>query len=80
MRQPDRDTQHDAAGDRQDRRAGHRTRLPSADRGHRGWTQNYLMEPGDTLQFEGDIRYGPTRLARLPIRFLPVTVFSRAGG
>jgi len=48
--------------------------------GHRGWTQNYLMEPGDTLQFEGDIRYGPTRLARLPIRFLPVTVFSRAGG
>jgi hypothetical protein len=77
VRQPDRDTQHDAAGDRQDRRAGHRTRLPSADR---GWTQNYLMEPGDTLQFEGDIRYGPARLARLPIRFLPVTVFSRAGG
>jgi DNA-binding XRE family transcriptional regulator len=43
-------------------------------------TQNYLMEPGDTLQFEGDIPHGPTRLAQLPIRFLSVTVFSGEGG
>jgi transcriptional regulator with XRE-family HTH domain len=39
-------------------------------------TQRYLMEPGDTLQFEGDIPHGPTGLAELPIRFLSITVFS----
>jgi transcriptional regulator with XRE-family HTH domain len=37
--------------------------------------QHYLMEPGDTMQFEGDIPHGPTGLAALPIRFLSVTVF-----
>ncbi len=42
-------------------------------------TQNYLMEPGDTMQFEGDIPHGPTQLAQLPIRFLSVTVFSGEG-
>jgi DNA-binding XRE family transcriptional regulator len=39
-------------------------------------TQRYVMEPGDTLQFEGDIPHGPTGLAELPIRFLSITVFS----
>jgi hypothetical protein len=39
-------------------------------------TQCYLMESGDTLQFEGDVPHGPTQLAQLPIRFLSVTVFS----
>ncbi len=43
-------------------------------------TQNYLMEPGDTLQFEGDIPHGPTQLIELPIRFLSVTVFSAEAG
>jgi transcriptional regulator with XRE-family HTH domain len=43
-------------------------------------TQNYLMEPGDTLQFEGDIPHGPTQLAELPIRFLSVTVFTGEAG
>jgi DNA-binding XRE family transcriptional regulator/quercetin dioxygenase-like cupin family protein len=39
-------------------------------------TQAYLMEPGDTLQFEGDIPHGPTQLIELPIRFLSITVFT----
>jgi transcriptional regulator with XRE-family HTH domain len=38
--------------------------------------QSYQMEPGDTLQFEGDIPHGPIQLIELPIRFLSITVFS----
>jgi transcriptional regulator with XRE-family HTH domain len=37
--------------------------------------QRYVMGPGDTLQFEGDIPHGPTELIRLPIRFLSITVY-----
>ncbi|MGF7235045.1 MAG: helix-turn-helix domain-containing protein [Frankia sp.] len=37
--------------------------------------QHYRMEPGDTLQFEGDIPHGPTMLIKLPIRFLSITVY-----
>jgi transcriptional regulator with XRE-family HTH domain len=38
-------------------------------------TQRYRMEPGDALQFEGDIAHGPTKLVRFPISFLSVTVY-----
>jgi transcriptional regulator with XRE-family HTH domain len=38
-------------------------------------TQRYRMEPGDTLQFEGDIAHGPVELIELPIRFLSITVY-----
>ena len=38
--------------------------------------EHYRMEKGDTLQFEGDIPHGPTRLVRLPIRFLSITIYS----
>jgi transcriptional regulator with XRE-family HTH domain len=38
-------------------------------------TQRYRMEPGDTLQFEGDIAHGPTELIVIPIRFLSITVY-----
>ena len=37
--------------------------------------EHYRMEKGDTLQFEGDIPHGPTKLVKLPIRFLSVTVY-----
>jgi transcriptional regulator with XRE-family HTH domain len=37
--------------------------------------QHYRMEPGDTLQFEGDIPHGPTLLIKLPIRFLSITFY-----
>jgi len=37
--------------------------------------QAYRMEPGDTLQFEGDIPHGPTMLVKLPIRFLSITIY-----
>lgn len=35
----------------------------------------YRMERGDTLQFEGDIPHGPTKLVKLPIRFLSITIY-----
>jgi DNA-binding XRE family transcriptional regulator len=37
--------------------------------------QHYRMEPGDTMQFEGDIPHGPTMLIKLPIRFLSITTY-----
>ena len=37
--------------------------------------QHYRMEPGDTLQFDGDIPHGPTMLVKLPIRFLSITFY-----
>ena len=40
--------------------------------------QQYRMEPGDTLQFEGDIPHGPTLLVKLPIRFLSITFYDSA--
>ncbi len=38
--------------------------------------QVYRMEPGDTLQFEGDIPHGPTMLVKVPIEFLSITVYA----
>jgi transcriptional regulator with XRE-family HTH domain len=38
--------------------------------------QRYRMEPGDALQFEGEIAHGPTELVTLPIRFLSITSYS----
>jgi transcriptional regulator with XRE-family HTH domain len=38
-------------------------------------TQRYRMEPGDTLQFEGEIAHGPTALIKLPVHFLSITVY-----
>ena len=40
--------------------------------------QQYRMERGDTLQFEGDIPHGPTMLVKLPIRFLSITIYNSA--
>ena len=37
--------------------------------------EHYRMEQGDTLQFEGDIPHGPTKLVKLPIRFLSITIY-----
>lgn len=37
--------------------------------------QHYRMEPGDTLQFDGDIPHGPTLLVKTPIRFLSITIY-----
>lgn len=37
----------------------------------------YLLEPGDSLTFRGDVAHGPERLLQFPIRFLSVIVYPR---
>jgi transcriptional regulator with XRE-family HTH domain len=38
----------------------------------------YRLEPGDTLQFDGEAAHGPIKLVRVPIRFLSVIAFPDA--
>jgi transcriptional regulator with XRE-family HTH domain len=35
-------------------------------------SSRYLLTAGDALQFDGGVPHGPTRLSRLPVRFLSV--------
>lgn len=37
---------------------------------------SYVLEPGDALQFNGEVTHGPTRLLALPIQFLSVKIQS----
>ncbi|WP_249678905.1 helix-turn-helix domain-containing protein [Cupriavidus necator] len=39
--------------------------------------QTYMLEPGDSLSFQGEIPHGPERLAQCPIRFLSIIVYPR---
>ena len=39
--------------------------------------QTYLLEPGDSLTFDGEVPHGPERLAQCPIKFLSVIVYPR---
>ena len=39
--------------------------------------QTYLLEPGDSLTFQGEVAHGPERLANFPIRFLSIIVYPR---
>lgn len=42
---------------------------------YRHGRHTYLLAPGDSLTFRGDVPHGPERLLRLPIRFLSVIVY-----
>jgi transcriptional regulator with XRE-family HTH domain len=35
----------------------------------------YVLEPGDTLTFEGEITHGPERLLNKPVRFLSLIIY-----
>lgn len=37
----------------------------------------YLLGPGDSLQFDGEVAHGPVQLIRLPVRFLSVTAYGQ---
>ena len=39
----------------------------------------YVLEPGDTLTFEGEITHGPERLLNKPIRFLSIIIYGNNG-
>jgi len=46
---------------------------------YRHGRQTYLLAPGDSLTFRGEVPHGPERLIRLPIRFLSVIVYGGSG-
>lgn len=39
----------------------------------------YILEPGDALQFVGEVTHGPTALIELPIQFLSIKAMPQAG-
>ena len=51
---------------------------------YRHGTETYLLKPGDTLTFRGDVPHGPDKLLKLPIRMLSIIVYGKedadAGG
>src|SRR5882724_10074512 len=46
---------------------------------YRHGQQTYVLEPGDSLTFRGDIPHGPERLIELPIHFLSTIIYSGQG-
>lgn len=42
---------------------------------YRHGKQTYMLEPGDSLTFRGDVPHGPERLVTVPIKFLSVIVY-----
>ncbi len=41
-------------------------------------SNRYLLEAGDTMQFQGEVAHGPTALAEIPVRFLSLKVYPSA--
>jgi len=46
---------------------------------YRHGQQTYMLEPGDSLTFRGDIPHGPERLLELPIHFLTIIIYGGQG-
>lgn len=46
---------------------------------YRHGQQTYVLEPGDSLTFQGDVPHGPEKLLEVPIKFLSVIVYNDAG-
>ncbi|TKC79250.1 helix-turn-helix transcriptional regulator [Trinickia terrae] len=42
---------------------------------YRHGQQTYILHPGDTLTFRGDVPHGPERLIKTPIQFLSIFVY-----
>lgn len=40
--------------------------------------ETFVLEPGDTLTFEGSVSHGPEHLTRCPIKFLSVIIYPKA--
>ncbi|WP_431798450.1 XRE family transcriptional regulator (plasmid) [Cupriavidus metallidurans] len=39
--------------------------------------QTYVLEPGDSLSFDGEVPHGPENLVQCPIKFLSIIVYPR---
>lgn len=46
---------------------------------YRHGKHTYMLEPGDSLTFRGDIPHGPERLLELPIHFLSIIIYGGQG-
>lgn len=46
---------------------------------YRHGQQTYMLKPGDSLTFRGDIPHGPERLLELPIHFLSIIIYGGQG-
>lgn len=46
---------------------------------YRHGQQTYVLEPGDSLTFQGDVPHGPEKLIEVPIKFLSVIVYHESG-
>ena len=42
---------------------------------YRHGRHTYVLKPGDTLTFRGDVAHGPERLERVPIRMLSIIIY-----
>ncbi|MFL6620418.1 MAG: helix-turn-helix domain-containing protein [Povalibacter sp.] len=42
---------------------------------YRHGSESFLLKPGDTLTFSGEVPHGPQTLIKLPIRFLSIIVY-----
>jgi len=42
---------------------------------YRHGTETYLLRPGDSLTFRGDVPHGPDKLLKLPVRMLSVIIY-----
>lgn len=47
---------------------------------YRHGSESYLLKPGDTLTFSGEVPHGPQMLIKLPIRFLSIIVYGMGDG
>jgi len=42
---------------------------------YRHGRQTYVLKPGDTLTFRGDVAHGPEKLVKIPIRMLSIIIY-----
>jgi len=47
---------------------------------YRHGTETYLLEPGDSLTFKGEVPHGPERLIQVPIRMLSIIIYGDEPG
>lgn len=48
---------------------------------YRHGTESFLLRPGDSLTFRGDVPHGPEKLLKLPVRMLSIIIYgARADG
>jgi transcriptional regulator with XRE-family HTH domain len=45
---------------------------------YRHGTETFLLRPGDSLTFRGDVPHGPDKLLKLPVRMLSVIIYGGA--